>query len=367
MTDFVTRLAERTLGLASAVRPLVVSRFAPGPAVVDHAGEVIPDVQSQEVERKSVGAEIPSFPGRGMPIRLRQTVSTPSLVSQEAPAVPVQTQIRQAAQDIRPPLARRAILNRAEQAGVAPSPVAPVPDGETEPALNRPERETPAQLPRLVSTSSPVSPPKETRSQTMRVSPVRGGPDTGSLPERPVEPDAEGQGHVSLAPSRDLPATGKPTTSHPPALIPESFPTIPLLVPPRDLPVTVDQQAISGPPAETPDGVAGPQGPSEMFLSGQGRLLERQPVAAFPGSQETSTLALVRPNVTARQERARAVLGRREKTLSGPSSSPPAVRVTIGRVEVRAVQPPAPPPPSAPRGPALSLDDYLKQRSEGLR
>ncbi|MDX1546713.1 MAG: hypothetical protein R3247_06985 [Rhodothermales bacterium] len=46
------------------------------------------------------------------------------------------------------------------------------------------------------------------------------------------------------------------------------------------------------------------------------------------------------------------------------------IRVRIGRVEVRAVSPPqrpAPPPRAAPRRPALSLDDYLKQRSEDRR
>jgi hypothetical protein len=46
------------------------------------------------------------------------------------------------------------------------------------------------------------------------------------------------------------------------------------------------------------------------------------------------------------------------------------VRVTIGRVEVRAVLPPAPPaPPAAPASvdTRLSLDEYLKTRGEGQR
>lgn len=48
----------------------------------------------------------------------------------------------------------------------------------------------------------------------------------------------------------------------------------------------------------------------------------------------------------------------------------PTIRVTIGRVEVRAITPPAPPaarPKPARTGPVLSLDDYLKQRSRGQR
>jgi hypothetical protein len=51
------------------------------------------------------------------------------------------------------------------------------------------------------------------------------------------------------------------------------------------------------------------------------------------------------------------------------ASELPPVRVTIGRIEVRAVAPPAETPPRpAPRRPApLSLDEYLEQRRSGRR
>ncbi len=47
----------------------------------------------------------------------------------------------------------------------------------------------------------------------------------------------------------------------------------------------------------------------------------------------------------------------------------PAIRVTIGRIEVRAVHPPAPAPrkEEGPQAPGLSLDEYLKKFSGGLR
>jgi hypothetical protein len=51
-----------------------------------------------------------------------------------------------------------------------------------------------------------------------------------------------------------------------------------------------------------------------------------------------------------------------------PSTSPPIIRVTIGRVEVRAIHPPAPatkPAKTAP--PKLSLEDYLHKRERGSR
>jgi hypothetical protein len=53
-----------------------------------------------------------------------------------------------------------------------------------------------------------------------------------------------------------------------------------------------------------------------------------------------------------------------------PSASPsPAIRITIGRVEVRAIMPASPAPASRPPAPppTLSLADYLKQRNGGSR
>ena len=50
-----------------------------------------------------------------------------------------------------------------------------------------------------------------------------------------------------------------------------------------------------------------------------------------------------------------------------PDASP-ALKVTIGRVEVRAVLPPATAPAPVPRpAPQLTLDEYIKQRKQGLR
>jgi hypothetical protein len=46
----------------------------------------------------------------------------------------------------------------------------------------------------------------------------------------------------------------------------------------------------------------------------------------------------------------------------------PSVRITIGRVEVRAAAAPPPrPAPARPRGPRLSLDEYVRLRDEGRR
>jgi hypothetical protein len=50
------------------------------------------------------------------------------------------------------------------------------------------------------------------------------------------------------------------------------------------------------------------------------------------------------------------------------STSPQIIRVTIGRVEVRAIQAPAPMPrPKKPSQPKLSLQEYLHKRERGSR
>jgi hypothetical protein len=51
------------------------------------------------------------------------------------------------------------------------------------------------------------------------------------------------------------------------------------------------------------------------------------------------------------------------------AEAPETVVVTIGRVDVRAIFPAPQPVPRAnrPQSQALSLDEYLKQRSEGRR
>jgi hypothetical protein len=56
--------------------------------------------------------------------------------------------------------------------------------------------------------------------------------------------------------------------------------------------------------------------------------------------------------------------------VDAPSNAPPVIRVTIGRIEVRAIMAPAAPPQPSSRKTAagtLSLEEYLKQRSEGKR
>lgn len=93
------------------------------------------------------------------------------------------------------------------------------------------------------------------------------------------------------------------------------------------------------------------------------------PVAFSRGEEDHSTNA---SEVFENFSKTRASRSMRRKDFSPAnqrsSKSPPIIRVTIGRVEVRAVQSPAPGPKQAkPRFPKLSLEDYLRKRAKGSR
>ena len=96
-----------------------------------------------------------------------------------------------------------------------------------------------------------------------------------------------------------------------------------------------------------------------------------EPSEDSPAQPRTSpSAAVVRPvDAQPRQE-----LGEFARRVPGlppqkePLKETPTFRITIGRVEVRAISPPQPvhaPPSPRPRTPSLSLNDYLKQRNNG--
>jgi hypothetical protein len=75
---------------------------------------------------------------------------------------------------------------------------------------------------------------------------------------------------------------------------------------------------------------------------------------------------VIRPQVTAYREAPQGIVADRRVAVPTSSSSPSTIRVSIGRIEVKAMMPPAPPPASPKPGrpaPRLSLEEYLKQRN----
>ena len=69
MSDFLTRLAERTLGLASPVQPVIPSRYEPGKHIEAAFGAPWPPLGTEETAEADEGAVTnPAFAGPAAPV-----------------------------------------------------------------------------------------------------------------------------------------------------------------------------------------------------------------------------------------------------------------------------------------------------------
>ena len=105
---------------------------------------------------------------------------------------------------------------------------------------------------------------------------------------------------------------------------------------------------------------------TEAPLDANGATSEPEATLAPPTVASPVMPRIVRPRSDGHLER-----GSREPRVAAPEPPAPTIRVAIGRIEVRAITPPPTPPaqrttPARP-SPALSLDEYLKQRNGGQR
>ncbi len=256
MDDFLTRIADRALGLAPVVRPLVGSRFE---ASRVRAGPAI--------DRDEQGAS-----------------ELPASVAEPASERP------------RPPRAATPAPGHAEPPATAASPRA---EPVAPPA--------PAELRALVARSS---------------SPAA---------RRPAAP-------ATARPRPSLALTGQPRSA----------------------------EAAPSPSPETPEAEAPePAGPWTQAATIESEADGTEPEGVAPTAEqpEPAPRSLARPDTSPRQ---RPVPPRRRSAGDDSRADGETIRVEIGRVEVRAAPPPAPAPaPAPPRGPRLSLDEYLRTR--GLR
>ena len=92
-------------------------------------------------------------------------------------------------------------------------------------------------------------------------------------------------------------------------------------------------------------------------------------LTSVKGNNSAPTLTRSQSYSTVEQERNNRLLAEQHSVLPAAETTQaaPTIRVTIGRIDVRAIPGPAPAPSSkqARRSPALSLDDYLKQGKGG--
>jgi hypothetical protein len=291
MADFITRLAERALGVAPVVKPVMPSMFSPEP--ISH---------STGLERDSEATTSPDEPDQPQAPSAQETPPT-----SDAPTG-------------RP----AAMAQQEDQSGDALSSATPGPPRGTPESRPGPShlgesgssergamtgREDQQGSPRTTA-RHPQTPPETRPEKLHRAEP---GPTQRNLPLGPRSAEDE-SGEAVFRPLRTLLDRGQGETL---------------------------------PPVSSP----GTQGSLDAS--------EDSPTPLVP--------RMVRPQLDGYLER-----GPRESHVAAPESSEPAIRVTIGRIEVRAITPP-PPRPRAQRtmparpGPELSLDDYLKQHNGGQR
>ena len=292
MADFIIRLAERALGVAPVVQPVMPSMFAP---------ELISP--STGLEQDSEATTSPGDLDRWRAPSARETPPT-----RDAPTG-------------RP--ASAAMAQKEDQSGVTLS----------TPTL-APSRDTP-----------------ESRPGSSHLS-ESGSSERGAMSRKE---DQRGSSRTTARSPR-TPKT-RPETLH----RVEPGPTW------RDLPL--------GPPsAEDESGEAVFRPLRTLLDRGQGETLPPVPSPGTQASLDASEDAprLIAPRIVRPQLDGYLEQGPQEPRVAAPEASEPAIQVTIGRVDVRAITPPPPMPPvlrTAPArpGPKLSLDDYLKQHNGGQR
>jgi len=122
------------------------------------------------------------------------------------------------------------------------------------------------------------------------------------------------------------------------------------------------RRGVAAPPAATTVPDIAPASPRTAEV--------RPPAPPQPASPAPPRVERVIEIVPARRPPAEPVPPGAESRLPAAEVAPQVVHVSIGRIEIRAVHPPAPPSPRAPADTAparLSLDDYLQGRERAGR
>jgi len=189
MNDFLMRLAERTLGLAAPVQPVLAPRYAPGDGPADAVPAPANAWREQTGERDADGA-----PGSGS---AAIAPATPAIGSDAGPAskqTPVPAQPRTAAQSDQ----QERLVAEEEPTGTA----APAWSGVVEVEGAERRESQPARRPPAVPTglvTAPLAPLDSGRAST----PLGREPAAGPSPSREDQPDSLVPPSAPMAPNTD--------------------------------------------------------------------------------------------------------------------------------------------------------------------
>jgi hypothetical protein len=358
VADYLTRLVERTLGLSPTAQPEIPPTFAPEagnpppPAPDADAGGYSPPTDNRTTRRADDPPQRPEPPERSeedTPLVQRNEEDGPNLVEWgNGPTTgrPFGTK------------------NVEERAVIEHHPTGAEREGDETPRGPEGHRQSPTFVPPDTAASDEAARRARWEPEGSKVAPDRRGvpssepltgpsetirDDDNGPDERPSETDArpaKRPGGRALLSSGD-----RPGTDHDEPAAERGEPDISVSQSRREAQPS-SARAHTAPPTDAVD-PGGRARPGREWLVTQDR-----PVSQTAGREEHDRTSDPSASVVAPHQRR----GAEKETPS------PTVRITIGRVEVRAILPEpvaAQPPTEARSEPALSLEDYLKQPSGG--
>jgi hypothetical protein len=319
MADFLQRVSQMALGAAPAIRPLVASRYAPG-------------AQGVEAERPS---EEPAL-GSPAPARAVAAQSGSAAPALDAPAASHAGSIARAR-------ARSDLVasHTASPAVAADTLEGPRPVGE------------PAVAPARRAAAERLTAPNEAAGP-VRVAARAASNDDARDAAVPLPAAAA----AAVDPQRQSGVSDEPAGLRPPVRLnarpaptPTSIETADATRADRDA-AQRDSALPTASSLPDPDPGEGIRARAARLHPGPPEFRDQTAQGAEAEAQVTRPYQVTRPHEVARPQE------------GGSAPERPVVRVTIGRVEVRAVAPAVPPPLPAPAvsAPRLSLDEYLRQQ-----
>ena len=341
MSDFLYRLAERALGQSAGVKPLIASRFAPGKEILGrdphligesplepfgHAGRQ-PSAASPPIEaapRSRTGEEKSEVdhPADSRPWLLQVS-------PEETTGIPKKTELP------------RGLSSPAPAGNVRSSPIQAEPPAELswqEAIIQPPPAKPEDQVRSASSTSAPGGNPPASGPDMQHISPpgLRGSSTRVPIVRGAITP-------IQV----EMDASGRPTGNGPSSA--DSIRPKSLTAPENVMDAARAPLRVNTGKAAANSGVPNARPPQSPAL----HPVEAQAATAGRGA--------LRPEaIVAREERNSQPSPARESGTPHVQAAP-VIKVTIGRIEVRAVSPPAAPTaqPAMPL-PRLSLDEYLQ-------
>lgn len=354
MSDYLGQLVARSTGASRSVGPRPVSLFEP-PVLGAIQPERVPVADAHGPE--SAGQMPPAAPAAEMhhpPSQIPGPTAWPETLPKASPATPTLEPAVAPEPGRRPDAPAFAAMDTADLGPAQPSAPRPAsPDGRGGSAL--PGSPPPRQVASPTRTASVPLP--DSRSRAMAQRPGKASAD--SLPRGALDL-IERLVAKSISKASPSPATSRrmdqPDSHEEMAGVSSQPPSLPSMV--RQM---VQQSAAPDslrPPDQRPlpESTAG-TAPMEAQAVAMAREIIRPRAVERPARRSSERLSAP-PRLTPHSD---------PLFLPATSSPPPSIRVSIGRIEIRATTDAAAPEKQRPKPAVMSLEDYLAQRARGER